>query len=213
MKPSTTQIYFRQVRPFLISAASSGVDVDRILRFVGLNAPIDQVAPEAKLDLVNYFRIQRDIAQSSDDLTAQLSERKLTYKTGTFVISQLSRSKSLKEALQNLVEYFNMMHGESYNSVRVSPDSVSLVVDDSSFPYRCRRDEELTRFVGDCLLIKLHCLLDSLSNEQAGKALRRVRVLRKRGEVADPQNRYWTVPVDYGRCPPSATMRQIGKIA
>ena len=199
MNSSTTRIQFKQVQPFLQSAASSGVEVERILRFIGINEMMDRVAPDAELKLVDYFRIQRDIAQSLDDLTAQLSERKLTYKTGNFVISQLTQSKTLKDALQSLVEYFNMMHGESYNSVRVLPGSVSLLVDDSLFPYRCRHDEELTRFVGDCLLIKLHCLLDSLSNGQAVKALRRVRLLRKRDGHADPQNRYWNVPVDYGR--------------
>ena len=199
MSSSVTKIYFRQVRPFLLSAASSGVDVDRILPFVGLKQGLEQVPPETELKLVDYYRLQRHVAQALDDLTAQLSERKLTYKTGNFVISQLSQSQSLKDAIASLAEYFNMMHGESYNSVRVSRDAVSLVVDDSAFPYRCRQDEELTRFVGDCLLIKLHCLLDSLSNGQAVRALRRVRLLRKRGAGDDPQNRYWHVPVEYGR--------------
>ena len=74
----------------------------------------------ARLSLIDFFRIEGEIARRLDDLTAHLSERKLTYETGAFVTSQMNQSSTLNEALGNLAQYFNMMHGERYNTIRTT---------------------------------------------------------------------------------------------
>lgn len=182
----------------LSSALESGVGVDDILRLLGLPDGMAQTAPETRLPLVDYYRIQRDIARSLDDLTAQLSERKLIYKTGSFMVAQVQQVKTLQDAIVSLADYSNMVHGDSYNSVRQSQEFVTLIVDDSAFPYRFRQDDELTHFIGDCLLIKVHCLLDSLTNGAASKALKKVRLRRQRGSGGVGQLGYWRAPLQYG---------------
>eukprot|EP00919_Chromeraceae_sp_WS-2016_P002972 GHVR01007291.1.p1 GENE.GHVR01007291.1~~GHVR01007291.1.p1 ORF type:complete len:331 (+),score=32.75 GHVR01007291.1:755-1747(+) len=194
-----TSVLFSQVRPILVSAAESGVDVEGILTRLGLVEGMRATDPERRLELKDYYRIQRDIAQSLDDLTARLSERTLTYKTGNFVIAQAQQSRTLQDAMVSLAEHFNMMHGAPYNSVRVGAGHSAFVVDDSTFPYRFRHDTELMHFVGDCLLIKVHCLLDSLSNGLATQAIRRVRLQRTRSGAPHTQNEFWDVPLEFGR--------------
>ncbi|MEZ5947572.1 MAG: helix-turn-helix domain-containing protein, partial [Hyphomonas sp.] len=125
--------------------------------------------------------------------------RKLTYQTGSFVIAQLRSANTLNDAIRSLAQHFNMMHGDDYNRVRQSENTVALVVDDSSFPYRFRKNETLTHFVGVALLIKVHCLLDSLSGGQAGRALRRVGLKQPRDGVKHSLVRFWQVPVSFGR--------------
>ncbi len=194
-----TSVRFAQVRPILVSAADSGVDVEGILERLGFADGLRATDPERRLELKDYYRIQRDIAQSLDDLTARLSERTLTYKTGNFVIAQAQQSRTLQDAMVSLAEHFNMMHGAPYNSVRVAAGHSAFVVDDSTFPYRFRHDTELMHFVGDCLLIKVHCLLDSLSNGLATQAIRRVRLQRTRSGTPHTQNEFWDVPLEFGR--------------
>ncbi len=192
-----TMIRFGDIRPILDSVARSGVSVEQLPSLRSFLDASDGIEDSAKLTITDYFRIQRDIALAFDDLTAQLSDRKLTYKTGHFVVSQLQNAPNLHGAIVSLVEHFNMMHGDAYNSVRLTEDRVSFVVDDSSFPYRFRDNERLVQFIGDCLMIKVHCLLDSLSNGIASKALRRIRLQRKRTAPAELQNAFWSVPIDY----------------
>lgn len=185
---SQATVLLGHLQPLIDAAKAGGVDLRMI----------EEKGAGGEIAIADYFRLQREIGLASDDLTAQLSSRKLTYKTGSFVVSQLQRATSLLGAMEGLVEYFNMMHGDAYNSLRFSDRTVSLVVDDSSFPYSFRDDQEFLHTVGDCLLIKIHCLLDSLSKGAADKALKRVRLQRKRGEICERQNRFWSVPIEYG---------------
>lgn len=189
---------FWQIRPILEAVAGEGVDIARILVRRGLGPGLDDTDPHHRLGIVDYFRIQNEIALALDDLTAQLSSRKLTFRTGHFVVGQLQRARHLAEAMELLVEHFNMMHGDAYNSVRLQAGRLAIVIDDSSFPYSLRDDRLFLHFTGDCLLIKVHCLLDSLSGGGAEAALRRVRLQRDRTLPGTGQNRFWSVPVDHG---------------
>ncbi len=190
---------FWQVRPILAYARDSGADIDRALSRIGLEAGLDATPSDALLVLTDYFRLQRDIARDLDDFTVRLSERKLTYSTGQFVLSQLKQATTLQDAIRRLADHFNMLHGDVYNSVRLDGDRITLVIDDSSFPYTLRGDTRLAHFFGDTVLIKVHCLLDSLGHGLAQQALRRVGLVRARGEPGDGQTQFWTVPVQHGR--------------
>ena len=165
---------------------------------LGLEAGALVPAGARDIPIIDYFRIQRTIALASDDLTAVISSRKLTYRTGQFLLSQMQQANSLLATIETLAEHMNMMHGDTYNTLRYGDDRVSLVVDDSLFPYRSRDNTAFVELVGDCLIIKIHCLLDSLTHGVAGEALKRIRLKRLRGTVRQPQNHFWPVPIEYG---------------
>ncbi len=192
------EIEFWQIKPMLASVTDQ-IDIDALLHGVGLRSTDEHKTADSVFNLATYFRIQRDIARALDDLTLHLSSRKLTYQTGNFVVDQMKRAVTLKDAVQSLSDYFNIVHGDAYNSVRQSETYLTLVIDDSSFPYTHRDDDAFTRFVGDCVVIKVHCLLDSLSNGLADRALRSVGLQRTRGEKGSGQNAFWDVPLRYQR--------------
>ena len=200
MSQSLTRASFElhQIEPILSWAGTSGVDVDGLLDRLGIDPGKRTSQPGTQIDLVDYYRIQREIARSFDDLTAQLSERKLLYQTGTFVVTQIQAASTLQDAIRSLASHFNMMHGGRYNYVRQTDSMLALVVDDSTFPYRFRDDRALTHFVGDALLIKTHALLDSLTGGAAGRALKRVSLLRNRNDDGNGQLQFWQVPIGYG---------------
>ncbi|WP_321490043.1 helix-turn-helix domain-containing protein [uncultured Hyphomonas sp.] len=188
-----------QISPILAWAEEAGVDLDRVAGRIGVDPDVLQNAPHTKLPLADYFRIQSEIAKSLDDLTAQLSERKLLYQSGSFVISQLKSSRTLQDTIRSLASYFNMLHGGNYNLVRQSGQTLTLVLDDSKFPYRFRDNEALIHFVRDALLIKVFCLIDSLTGGTASKALTRVSLVQRRKDIEDTLTSFWEVPVQYNK--------------
>ena len=189
----------RQLESLLSEAERSGVDTNLVLQSLGFEHLCEQRGrAEVSIELADYFRIEGEVARQLDDLTAHLSERKLTYETGAFVTSQVSRSTPLFDALSHLAQYFNMMHGERYNTVRTTDRTVSLIIDDTAFPYTMRDDHEMVFFVGECVLIKVQCVLDSVSDGLAAEALRRVAVKRPQAAAAVPHLEFWPVSVSYG---------------
>ncbi len=179
------------IQPLVDAAVEHGVDL----------APFIQRSDEggdARIEIADYFRIQRSLALASDDLTAVISSRKLTFKTGQFLIAQMQNATSLMATIEILAEHMNMMHGDTYNSVRFGDSRLALIIDDSHFPYRSRENTDFVELVGDCLTIKIHCLLDSLTEGAASAALRRIKLKRRRGETRRPQNAFWSVPLEYG---------------
>jgi len=189
-----------QLEPLLQEARCAGIDVNDVLLSVGqeMLCP-DHVRATAILPLADYFRIEEEVARRLDDLTAHLSERKLTFETGAFVTAQMSRATTLSEALMNLARYFNMMHGEHYNTVRTTDKTVSLIINDTSFPYTMRDDADMVYFVGECVLIKVQCLLESISEGLAAKALRRVSLKRQQMSALPGHLLFWGAPLSYGQ--------------
>lgn len=190
-----------QLTPLLEEAVRSGVDIEDVLLSLG-HESLDRAVSasrDARLTLAEFFRIEGEVARRLDDLTAHLSERKLTYETGAFVTSQMNQSTTLNEALQNLAQYFNMMHGEHYNTVRTTDRTITLIINDANFPYTMKDDPGMVHFVGECVLIKVQCLLDSLSGGLAEAALRRVSVKRTLPDKTQSHFDFWTAPVSFGQ--------------
>lgn len=186
--------------PLLQEAERAGIDRREVLQSLGYDELCrDEARAEAVLSLVDFFRIEGEVARRLDDLTAHLSERKLTYETGAFITAQMSRSTTLSEALNNLAQYFNMMHGEHYNTIRTTDRTVSLIINDSKFPYTMKDDAEMVHFVGECVLIKVQCLLDSLSAGLADQALRRVVLKRGQQDPLPGHLGFWGAPVSFGQ--------------
>ena len=197
---STASVSAHQLKLLLEEAERSGVDIDDVLRSLGHESGSVRgvSSQDAKVSLVEFFRIEGEVARRLDDLTAHLSERKLTYETGAFVTSQINQSTTLSEALQNLAQYFNMMHGEHYNTVRTTDRTITLIINDANFPYTMKDEPSMVHFVGESVLIKVQCLLDSLSGGLAMAALRRVSVKRDLAEQNPTHLGFWNVPVSYG---------------
>lgn len=193
------QAYFElhRIEPILSWAEKSGVAIDELLLRIGIAPEARTQIPDTNVRLVDYYRIQREIGRSLDDLTAQLSERKLLYQTGPFVVTQMKSATTLIDAIRSLASHFNMMHGGNYNYIRQSETSLTLIVDDSAFPYRFKDNHALINFIGDALLIKTQCLLESISNGMAGRALKRVGLKRGRQDPGKDHLGFWRVPISH----------------
>lgn len=194
-----TTVRLAQIKPILDAAKRAGIDVKRLTQ-QHLGISDWQVAPDPlEISLTNYFRIERDIAQHLDDLTAQMSTRRLTYMTGNFVLSQIQQCHTLNDAIKGLADYFNMMHGGVFNSVRQTSNLLTMVIDDRDFPYTLSEDRQVRLFLGDCVLLKTHCLLNSLSDGKASLALKRIGITRDARSSLDIHLRYWPTPITLGR--------------
>lgn len=180
------------IAPFFANAKRDGIDIKAILKRHGGQA-------SEPLPLIDYFKIERDIARAMDDLTAHLSTRKLTYQTGSFVVDQVKKATSLAEAMTSLAEYFNMMHGGTYNTVQRTPQTISLITDDSAFPYSMTEPEGLVELIGECVQVKVHCLLDSISGGIAAEALQRVGIRRSALTQTTQHLRFWPRAPQTGR--------------
>lgn len=188
------------MQPLLHEATRAGVQIETVLKSIGYDYLLAPKKNEtAKLSLFDFFRIEGEIARRLDDLTAHLSERKLTYETGAFVTAQVNRSTTLSDALSVLARHFNMMHGEHYNTVRVTDRTVTLIINDSAFPYTMKDDPEQVHFVGECVIIKVFCLLDSLSGGLAERALKRVSVKRPTRPQLPGHLLFWNAPMMFGQ--------------
>jgi len=189
-------IRLAQISPLLETVAKDGVDTDTILSRYG----IEKIEEDhTSIPLVDYFRIERDIARALDDLTAHLSTRRLTYQTGEFVLEQIKKATTLADAIASLADYFNMMHGGTYNTVTRTAQSITLVIDDQDFPYSVREHTSLVRLIGECVQIKVHCLLDSLSEGLAAQALRRTSIVRRSDTTEVPHLSFWPRPPQRAR--------------
>ncbi|MEM8615478.1 MAG: helix-turn-helix domain-containing protein [Pseudomonadota bacterium] len=185
----------QRLAAILEAGAADGLDVEPILEANGLPAREQLAAPDILIDLTTFFRVERDMARAFDDLTAHLSTRKLTFETGTFIVQQIGQSVTLEEAIEALARYFNMMHGGPFNQVHRSEKRLTLRIDDTAFPYTMKHDAAHVRFVGECVQIQVHCLLDSLSSGLAAQALRRVGVVREEAWSDAPHLRFWAAPL------------------
>lgn len=194
----TASVHVSDIKPILSSVRDAGGDVEALIEaHIGNEHGQDHLP--AEISLSDYFRIERDIARQFDDLTAQMSTRRLTYTTGRFVLSHLQPSRTLCEAAQGLSDYFNMMHGGTFNSVRQSQSTVTMSIDDSEFPYTLGEDKAVRLFMGDSVLIKAHCLLNSLTNGRAEKALKRISIVRPQQVDEDLHLNFWRVPINCGK--------------
>ena len=190
----------KQLAAFLREADSAGVETKQVLDILG-HASLSGVPTkdDDHLSLVDFFRIEGEIARRLDDLTAHLSERKLTFETGAFVTTQMDRATTLCEAVTALAKHFNMMHGEHYNTVRITERTVTLIISDDEFPYTLKDDADMVSLIGECVLIKVQCLLDSLSDGLAGRALRRVTVKRTSPVTLPGHLLFWEAPLSFGQ--------------
>ncbi len=187
----------RQLRPLVEMAARAGVKVDPILASLGLPEDLYSREPDARVPLSAHFRLHHRISAALEDETCQLAPRQHLPGTMDFVLSHLQGAETLYEAMRAVANYYNLLHGGEYNTVRRKGDLVSFMIDDRNFPFTLK-DADYLRFSMECVQIFTHCMLATIAPKSALTGLRRVSVRRGRGEPETSHVKFWSVPIHYG---------------
>ena len=186
-----------RIRPLLEMALNTGVSLQPALQAAGLPGSFAGSAADGTISLASFFRLQQAVSRALEDETCQLSERQLLPGTTDFVLSRLSGSNSLGEAMKVLATYYNLLHGGEFNSVRRRGSIISLCTDDRRFPYTIKNDDFI-RISMECVQIYLHSMLAAISEDVADKALRRVSIVRPHGAADQPHLDFWRAPIRHG---------------
>jgi AraC-like DNA-binding protein len=187
----------RQVRPLAEMAAKAGVKVAPILAGIGLPDDLFAADPDARVPLSAHFRLHHQMSFALEDETCQLAPRQHLPGTMDFVLSHLQGAETLHEAMRAVADYYNLLHGGEYNSVRRKGDLVSFMIDDRNFPFTLK-DADYVRFSMECVQIFTHCMLATIAPKSALTGLRRVGVRRERREPETNHLSFWDVPIHYG---------------
>ncbi|PCI34454.1 MAG: hypothetical protein COB54_01320 [Alphaproteobacteria bacterium] len=151
---------------------------------------------EKTLPLSDYFRILWELSVALQDETIHLSSRHLMPGSTSFIMSNISASSNLEEAMRLIAKSYNLLHGGPYNRVEVRGDTLLYIIDDSQFPYMTRK-EDYIHFTMECVLIYLHGILSFITSRDLRPLLRKVYTKRSRGPMNSRHMDFWTVPVRY----------------
>ena len=134
-----------------------------------------QQAPEQEktLPLSDYFRILWELSVALQDETIHLSSRHLMLGSTSFIMSNISASSNLEEAMRLIAKSYNLLHGGPYNRVEVRDDTLLYIIDDSQFPYMSK-NEDYIHFTMECVLIYLHGILSFITSQDLLPLLRKV---------------------------------------
>ncbi|MCB2097915.1 MAG: helix-turn-helix domain-containing protein [Parvularculaceae bacterium] len=185
-----------QIMPLVRMAAASGVNVDDVMRSVGLS--VARLETERRIELADYFRLQHQISAALDDETLHLSSRQLLPGTTDFVMERLRNATTLHDAMKILAQSYNLLHGGEFNSVRRRGDLMSLIIDDRRFPYASTDNPEFLRFSLECVQIFVHCMLAIVSRPHAQAGLRRLQVTRAGRSDESAHLDFWRTPIRFG---------------
>lgn len=187
-----------QVRPMIELAAARGLRTEHLLEMLDLPPDLFAGPDNAKIALVDYYRIRNYIASTLEDETCQLSARQLLPGTTDFIMAQVKDVKSLHEAMRIFAHTYNVIHGGEYNKVRRRGRAVQFVTDDREFPYTLKGSIEHTHFFMECIQIFLHCMLSTVAPQAAPSALRRVAVTRPQNEPGSDHLAFWAAHIRFG---------------
>lgn len=151
---------------------------------------------EKTLPLSDYFRILWELSVALQDETIHLSSRHLMPGSTSFIMSNISSSSNLEEAMRLIAKSYNLLHGGPYNRVEVRGDTLLYIIDDSQFPYMSK-NEDYIHFTMECVLIYLHGILSFITSRDLLPLLRKVYTKRGRGPMKSRHMGFWTVPVRY----------------
>jgi AraC-like DNA-binding protein len=185
-----------RMRPLVEMAKSAGVRVAPLLAAAGLPANFEMLPADAKVPLAAYFRLMHEISIALEDETLQLSPRQHLPGTMDFILSHLPSAGSLAETMKVVAEYYNLLHGGEYNTVRRKNDLIVFVTDDRRFPYTSK-DSQYVSFSMECVQIFVHCMLATIAPKTPEAALRGVRVTRANDGAQSEHLAFWSAPVRF----------------
>ncbi|MEQ9317158.1 MAG: hypothetical protein RLN72_14995, partial [Henriciella sp.] len=88
-------VRLNDIKALLDMAADLGVSAPEAIRSELPSSSDGSFAVDAGISIADYFRLQSAIAHVADDLTASISSRRLTFRTGHFIVSQMQHANSL----------------------------------------------------------------------------------------------------------------------
>ncbi len=193
--PTPFRVSVGELRPLANAIWQRGeLSLPGILQDLGLPETLFTGDDDATLELADYFRLIGRLSQASGSETFPLSKRPLMSGSSDFVLSHIPGSSNLLEAMRNVANARNMLHGGTYNHVETDSWSIRFVVDDSHFPYAVR-DERYIYFAVECVLILFHCTLMLLSSPELGHKLRRVHLRRPARPDPGGHLDFWDAPI------------------
>jgi len=192
---ATLAVPVRVIRPLVRLAAKSGLSLPDILLGLDLPANILTGSRAASVSLADYFRILERLAISAHDETWGLSARPLLPGATGLVLSNLSSSATLFEAMKAIAHAYNLLHGGAYNRVELHDDRLVYIIDDRGFPYISRMDASQMRFTMVSVLIFLHGLLVLISGDGLHRRLRKILIKGARLAGVTGYLRFWPAPI------------------
>lgn len=188
-------ITIADLRPMATAALQeTGVSLPELLRDLGLPQDLFARPDDTTLELADYFRLIGRLAQTAGNETFPFSKRPLMSGSSDFVLSHIPGSANLLEAMRNVANARNMLHGGTYNHVETDGLYIRFIVDDSHFPYAVR-DERYIYFAVECVLMLFHCAMTLLSSQVLDNKLLRVHVRRPHRPPPGSHLDFWRVPI------------------
>jgi AraC-like DNA-binding protein len=201
MKPGERRrlrISLAELRPVAEAAARAGTHVPSALADAGLDPDFRQRADSTLIDLSAYFRFLEYAGQAVQDETLGVSRRSLLPGSTHFVLSHLPKKSTLFDAMREIAQAYNFLHGGSFNHVEIQDNRLSYIIDDSNFPYVPGTDANFRQFTMECVLIFLHSILVLIASDALDAKLRKVHLVRARKPALCTYLDYWQVPVRFG---------------
>lgn len=180
-------------------ADSAGLDISAVLESVHLPSDLFSRPLSRALSLSDYANILQAIALASDDETCAASSRHLMTGTTQYLLASLQCPVPLIEVLKALAQGYNLAHGGPFNNVRLTPKSLSYVIDDAGFPYADNQTDEDRYTLIESILVSLHLLFCRLTGDPLAQSLLRIHTKRPPSQQTPSFLRYWTAPIRYGQ--------------
>ncbi len=181
--------------PLAALATEAGISLPTILAELGLPPDLFAAAPGEDLALADYFRLFDRLAQEVGDETCHLSSRPLVPGSTHFVLSHIAGARNLIEAMRRVAKAYNILHGGSYNHVELREDGLAYIIDDRTFPYATRDDDDYIVFTLECVLVFLHCALMMIASDALAPALRKVYSKRRTRAPSGAHLAFLGVPI------------------
>jgi AraC-like DNA-binding protein len=146
------------------------------------------------LGLADCFRALRELSKAKGQETFNLSARPMMAGTAELVFSKAAGCATVGEAMREIANAYNVLHGGAYNRVEQRGRLVVYVMDDERFPYTRPRDAFL-HFSLECAMIFLHSALSELADRDLGAVVRQVTTRRPKSEASPAPLAFWDAPV------------------
>ena len=185
------------LRPLAAASAAAGAALPEALAAAGLHTDILQSADTTPVSLSSYFRFWEHAAQSIQDETLGVSRRSLLPGSTHFVLSRLPGCNNLFEAMKEIANAYNFLHGGSFNHVEMRGDRISYVIDNSMFPYASGTDGNFRAFAMECVMIFLHSIFVIVSSDRLNAKLLKLCLTRDRKPGMSGHLDFWHVPLRF----------------
>jgi AraC-like DNA-binding protein len=126
-----------------------------------------------------------------------MTTRKMLPGATGLVLSNLANCTTLFEAMKEVANVYNLLHGGAYNRVELRQDCLAYIIDDSHFPYAVSTDSAQVRVTMECVLIFLHGMLTLIAGHELHGLLRKVHTKGSRLTARRTHMDFWPAPIGW----------------